>query len=226
MVPIMKTCNKCNIQIKDDTKFCPLCHEPLDHLDKYSSKGTYPSFKINEHKYHLVSKLVIILSIIFSISAMVTNYLTYNGIAWSIISIAAIIYTWILVIHSITNESNIAKKILEYTIFTSVLVILIDLMVGYSGWSVNYVIPELLILSNIGILILMIVNRMSWHDYVLYQMILMFFSVILLVLYFLKIVGHPLFTLLAASFSLAIFLSTLLFGDKSVKSELRRRFYL
>ena len=222
----MKTCNKCNIRIKDDTKFCPLCHEPLDNLDRHSPKGIYPSFKINEHKYHLISKLVIILSIIFSVSAMITNYVTYNGIAWSIISITAIIYTWILVIHSISNEANIAKKILEYTIFTSVLVILIDLMVGYSGWSVNYVIPELLILSNIGILILMIVNRMRWHDYVLYQMILMLFSIILLVLYFLKIVGHPLFTLLAASFSLAIFLSTLLFGDTSVKSELKRRFYL
>lgn len=222
----MKTCNNCKVHINDDTNFCPLCHEQLDDLSDTKKKGIYPPFKINEHKYHLVSKLVIALSIIVSISAMITNYLTYNGIAWSIISIAAIIYTWILVIHSITNEANIAKKLLEYTIFTSVLVVLIDLMVGYSGWSVNYVIPEFLILSNIGILILMIVNRMSWHDYVLYQMILMFFSIILLVLYFLNVVGHPLFTLLAASFSLAIFLSTLLFGDKSVKSELKRRFYL
>ena len=222
----MKTCNNCKININDDTNFCPLCHEPVDDLDNLTSKGIYPPFKINEHKYHLISKLVIALSIVFSVSAMITNYLTYNGIAWSIISIAAIIYTWILVIHSITNEANIAKKILEYTIFTSVLVVLIDLMVGYSGWSVNYVIPEFIILSNIGILILMIVNRMSWHNYVLYQMILMFFSVILLILYFLKIVGHPLFTLLAASISLAIFISTLFFGDKSVKSELKRRFYL
>lgn len=222
----MKICNKCQVKIKDDTELCPLCQERLDNLDSIPSKGIYPAFKINEHKYHLISKLVIILSVVFSVSAMITNYLTYNGVAWSIVSIAAIIYTWILVIHSITNEANIAKKILEYTIFTSVLVILIDLMIGYTGWSVNYVIPEFIILSNIGILILMVVNRMSWHNYVLYQMILMFFSIILLVLYFLNIVGHPLFTLLAASFSLAIFISTLLFGDKSVKSELKRRFYL
>ena len=186
MERIMKTCNKCKVKIKDDTKLCPLCQEPLDNLDTLSSKGIYPSFKINEHKYHLISKLVIILSVVFSISAMITNYLTYNGIAWSIVSIAAIIYTWILVIHAITNEANVAKKILEYTIFTSVLVILIDLMIGYSGWSVNYVIPEFIILSNIGILILMVVNRMNWHSYVLYQMILMFFSIILLVLYFFK----------------------------------------
>ena len=121
MERIMKTCNKCKVKIKDDTKLCPLCQEPLDNLDTLSSKGIYPSFKINEHKYHLISKLVIILSVVFSsISAMITNYLTYNGVDRMVKSFqsqrSSIHGYWSSTLSQMKRMSQ--KKILEYTMFS------------------------------------------------------------------------------------------------------------
>ena len=44
------------------------------------------------------------------------------------------------------------------------LTILIDYIVGYTGWSVDYAIPTTIFVMDSLIVILMIVNRNSWQN--------------------------------------------------------------
>ena len=77
-----------------------------------------------------------------------------------------------------------------------------------------------------GILILMCINRRNWQSYMMWQIFMILCSVVPLVLYAVGIVTAPLFALLAFAFSAALFLGTLIIGDRRARTELRRRFHV
>ncbi len=222
----MKQCNQCGVNIRGNINACPLCHAPLTGGDQDAHESIYPEFSLNVHKYNVISRTFLALSVAFGVISIAINIFTYKSVLWSAILVAAILYTWVVIVRSVMHGINIASKILEVTIFGSVLAVVIDVALGYSGWSVNYAVPELIIVSNVGILVLMAFNRMNWHDYVMYQISLMLLAFIPLILYFCGIIVEPAATIIAAVLSVAAFVSTILLGDKSVKSELKRRFHL
>ena len=102
---------------------------------------------------------------------------------------------------------------------------IIDFVIGYSGWAVNYVVPNLFSAANIAVLIIIIVNRVNWHDYVMYQMSIAFLGFIPIVLFVFGIIDKPLITIIATAISALTLLTAFIFGDKVVKSELKRRFH-
>jgi len=104
--------------------------------------------------------------------------------------------------------------------------IAIDFVNGYRGWSVRYVFPAAIILVDAGILILMCVNRRNWQSYIMWQIFMILCSVVPLVLYAVGIVTAPILALLAFAFSTALFLGTLIIGDRRARTELRRRFHV
>lgn len=221
----MKSCNKCNVKILDDTNNCPLCKTPLTDFDGIVSENIYPKLEIKAKEYNFIKKIFFVFSLMCAAIAAFINYITYNGVLWSIILFAAILYIWAIIIRSIKNSMNVASKILEHAFFASILIVVIDNVLGYSGWAINYVIPELIILANIAIVILIIVNRMNWHNYVLYQIVIALFGFVPIILFLLKVIQKPLLSIIAAAFSAVTLLVTILFSDKSVKSELKRRFH-
>ena len=225
MVFTMKTCKRCNVKVVDNTNNCPLCRSVLSDFDGITAESSYPPVDVDVRKYNLVTRIFLFLSIVGGITSVITNYLTYKGIMWSVLSVAAILYCWTIIIHSIKNHINVASKILLQAIFVSVLSVIVDFVLGYSGWAVNYIIPNLFSIANIAVLIIIIVNRMDWHNYVLYQIAIAFFGFIPIVLFLFGIIDKPLITVIATVVSVLTLLFAFIFGDKSVKSELKRRFH-
>ena len=112
------------------------------------------------------------------------------------------------------------------TLIAILMVVAIDFVVGYRGWSVNYALPSAILLVDAGILILMCINRRNWQSYMMWQIFMILCSVVPLVLYAVGIVTAPLLALLAFAFSTALFLGTLIIGDRRARTELRRRFHV
>jgi len=225
MVFTMKTCKRCNVKVLDNTNNCPLCRSVLTDYDGVTADNIYPAVDVNVRRYNIIARIFLFLSIVGGITAIVTNYLTYNGILWSILTVAAILYCWTAIIHSIKHHINVASKIFVQTIFASVFVVIIDFVMGYSGWAVNYVVPNLFSIANISVLIIIIVNRMDWHNYALYQVSIGVFGFIPIVLFLFGVIDRPLTTIIATVISVLTLLFAFIFGDKSVKSELKRRFH-
>ncbi len=221
----MKKCKRCNVKVYEETKICPLCRTVLTDIDRQAPERTYPSISVDPHKYNIIKRILVFLSIISGVTTAVTNYITYNGVIWSAISIAAIIYFWILVSYSIRRNTNMASKILVQVLCVSILTVIMDYSIGYSGWSVNHVIPEIIILANISVLILVIINRMYWQTYVLNQIIIAVLGFIPGILYLFGLIKVPMPSVIASATSLTVLLGTIIFGDKSIKSELIRRFH-
>ncbi|MDF2988421.1 MAG: hypothetical protein K0R50_3931 [Eubacterium sp.] len=222
----MKKCKRCNVKVDEDTKICPLCRTVLTDMGGETVTRTYPSIKVDPHRYNIIKRMLIFLSILSGVTTAVTNYITYNGVVWSAISMAAIIYFWILVSYSIKRNTNMASKILVQVLCVSILTAIMDYSIGYSGWSVNHVIPEIIILANISVLILVIINRMYWQTYVLNQIIIAVLGFIPGILYLFGLIKVPLPSIVASATSFTVLLGTMIFGDKSIKSELKRRFHI
>jgi hypothetical protein len=222
----MKTCKRCQLKIIDDTVTCPLCRSVLGEADLVNDELRYPQVTFNSSSYYLLQKILLFISVIIIIASIIANYLLYKGVLWSIASVGAVLYSWTIIRHAVRNSIDLASKIIVQAISGSILLILIDSVIGFNGWSVNYVVPQIAILANVGIFLLLVVSKLDWKRYVLHQMGMAFLGFIPFILSLFKIVTNPLMSYIAIVTSAIILVFTIIFGDKSLKSEITRRFHV
>ena len=221
----MKNCKSCKIKVSSNDYICPLCKTVLTSNEEDKSEQTYPTIKINKNKYNIIIRTYLFLSIVGIVVTVAINYLTYNGFLWSIISTAAFLYFWSIITHAIKHNVNIAYKIFIQTICISILTVVIDVVIGYKGWSVDYVVPGLTAAANVTVLILIIINRMNWNNYILYQIAIIALGFIPIILIFCNITNEIWYTIISVGISFVILCATIIFSDKNVKSELKRRLH-
>jgi hypothetical protein len=186
---------------------------------------TYPTIEVSPQKYNIIKRIFLFISIFSAAASIITNYLTYSGVIWSAITISAIIYFWVIMTYSIKRNRNIASHILVQVLCISFITVVMDKSIGYIGWSINHVIPELLILANVAVLIIVFVNRMYWNTYILNQIVIAVCGLIPGVLFLCGLVQNPFPTGIATATSVTVLIVMIIFGDKTVKSELKRRFH-
>ncbi|GAA0766997.1 hypothetical protein GCM10008908_05490 [Clostridium subterminale] len=188
------------------------------------STRMYPNVEYDIGKYKKIKRIFLFILTVVSVVLGFINYITYSGVIWSLIAVVGIIYFAVTVTYSIMNNANLASKILVQTIGAGILVIVIDNVTGYIGWSVNYAIPAMILFANLAIVLLMIVNPMNWQSYFMYQIAITIFSFIPLILFWVKLIDRPFLAILTSGISILILIGTIVFGDRSVKNELIRRF--
>lgn len=220
----MKDCKSCKVKVFSNDNICPLCKTVLTGSGEESEK-TYPTISTNKSKYNLIIRIYLFLSIIGIVVTAVVNYLRYNGFMWSIIPTAAILYFWSIINHAIKHNVNIVYKIFIQTLCISILAVVIDMVIGYTGWSVNYVVPGLTSAANVTVLILVIINRMNWNNYILYQIAIIALGFIPIILLLCGIIYALWYTVISVGISFVILCGTIIFSDKNVKGELKRRLH-
>lgn len=224
---IMKWCNQCHLEIAESEQICPLCKTVPESNGKTEGLvPLYPKIVFDVQKYHLFIRLFLFISMVTGVVLFVVNLINYHGFFWSGIVLAVILYAIITLVYSIQRNANPAAKIMVQTLAAELLVVWIDYLIGYEGWSVNYAVPGILLVAECSMLVLQIVNFMNWQSYILFQIAYVVFSTILVGLYFFHIVTDPLMTFLTLGSSLLIFAGTMIFGDRKAKNELIRRFHI
>ena len=230
----MKKCNRCNLYVKDNGNICPLCGELISDEDNLNTDNQinntpmYPAIEFNLDAFHLLKKIFTFIAFLTTIILFVINYATYDTapILWSLIPVASIFYGMLTIYYSIFNNSNVASKILVQTIGASILCIIIDNVIGYKGWSVNFIVPALILVSNLVIIILMIVNPMKRQTYFMYQLTITIFSIISFALCFTRIITRKEFAIVAGIICVISLVGSIIFGDKGFHNELIRRFHI
>lgn len=250
----MKKCKYCQVTILDPTMVCPLCHSVLEaELDEepgtdrniqrsvtgnagreadFSEEadgsviGMYPDVKDVSRWLNFLVKLYIFLAIVAEVSLVIINYNTSHHIWWSAIAGIAILYFYITLRYSIQKNGGYLRTILIQIFGGVALTIAVDMIVGYRGWSVNFVAPSAILLLDLTIVILMLVNMENWQSYILLQILTILLGIAALILWRVGIITHPVVTIVAAAVSAAMFVGTLIFGDRRAKNELKRRFHV
>lgn len=220
----MSRCKQCNVEILDETERCPLCHSVLEKTVEV--ENMYPNVRTMTRRLALLSRIYLFEAILVEALLIYLNVLSDSEMFWSAIPGLAMLYGYLVLRYAILGKSGYKGKIIVLTLIAILMVVAIDFVVGYRGWSVNYALPSAILLVDAGILILMCINRRNWQSYMMWQIFMILCSVVPLVLYAVGIVTAPLLALLAFAFSTALFLGTLIIGDRRARTELRRRFHV
>lgn len=220
----MSRCKQCNVEILDETERCPLCHSVLEKTVEV--ENMYPNVRMITRRLALLSRIYLFVVILVEALLIYLNVLSDSEMFWSAIPGLAMLYGYLVLRYAILGKSGYKGKIIVLTLIAILMVVAIDFVVGYRGWSVNYALPSAILLVDAGILVLMCINRRNWQSYMMWQIFMILCSVVPLVLYAVGIVTAPILAVLAFAFSAALFLGTLIIGDRRARTELRRRFHV
>ena len=155
----------------------------------------------------------------------VVNVATFSGLWWSGIAGFGILYAWLTLRYSILRHANLGKSLMIQTIGMGALLVIIDWVLGFQGWSVNYAVPALILFADAAVVFLMIVNRMNWQSYFMYEIAITVFSFIPLILWALGFVTRPFLTIITVMITVMVLITTIWGGKRRFRSELARRFH-
>lgn len=186
----------------------------------------YPNVR-NTKKSNLTIKIMLGVSVLVALICIIINLCTSTRYLWSLIVVAGIIYSWITVIYAVQRNINIASNVMIQSILISILVLCIDFIIGYTGWSINLAIPIIIIVANVTVLGLTFVSIHRYYKYAIYQLIIFILSLIPMVIFISSrnIIVKPIFTIIASLIALFAFIMSLTLCGKSIVDELDRRLH-
>lgn len=220
----MSRCNKCNIEVLDETERCPLCNCVLEQTVEV--ENMYPNVRLKARKMMLFGRIYLFLAILTEALLLYINYVTAPKMWWSVITGMIFLYGYLLIRFAILGKTGYRIKIVVLMMIMILMMVAIDFVVGYHGWSLNYVLPSGILAVDVGILLLMLINRRNWQSYMMLQIFMMVCSVVPVIFAAVGIVTAPLLSQIALAFSVFLFLGTVIIGDRRARTELRRRFHV
>ncbi len=185
----------------------------------------YPK-KLSSKKGDLIFKIFLISSVILGIILFIINKLTTPNIPWATLTNAGIIYIWITVFYSINKNTNIAGHVLIQAIAISLLTVFIDYKLGFEKWSINISIPIIIIIANVTMLVLTIVSYKKYIKYAIYQLIIVLFSMVPVILLGENVLENRVLSIIASSISIINLILTLILSTKDVKEAIIRKFHI
>ncbi len=220
----MSKCRKCNIEILDETERCPLCNSVLVQTDEL--ENMYPNVRIIARKLMLISRIYLFGAILLEVLLVYLNVVTDSKTWWSIITALCFVYVYMLIRFAILGKSGYKSKVIVLTLIAVLIAVASDFVSGYRGWSVNYALPSGILFIDLGILILMFVNRRNWQSYMMWQILMILCSIVPLVFSLEGIATAPFLGELVFAVSVLLFVGTLIIGDRRARTELKRRFHI
>lgn len=147
----MSRCKQCNVEILDETERCPLCHSVLEKTVEV--ENMYPNVRTMTRRLALLSRIYLFVAILVEALLIYLNVLSDSEMFWSAIPGLAMLYGYLVLRYAILGKSGYKGKIIVLTLIAILMVVAIDFVVGYRGWSVNYALPSAILLVDAGILI-------------------------------------------------------------------------
>jgi hypothetical protein len=221
----MHKCPNCGVQVSQKT--CPLCHEKKVSSEDNGDEKWYPDYDIAQQKIRSrISRLSIFTGTLAVLICLIINVIVIPQFLWFFYVAVAVFYTLVLLSHTILSASHIGGKITAQVVSLTILLLVIDAMSGNLQWSVDYVVP-FLIISGI-ILLSMIILRvpLKWTGYLSSLLMMLGLGFLPIILYSAGIADVLWPSLTAALFAVAIFSVFLIFANQTFMTQLGRRFHL
>ena len=215
---------QCNIEVLDEAQHCPLCQSALEHTIEV--ENMYPDIRMRSRKLVMISRIYLFLAIVAEIVLVnITLFWDWSSIVYLICGMA-LFFGYMVIRYAILGTSGYIAKTVVLTILALALLVATDFVVGYNGWSVNYVLPSGILLMDAGILLFMVINRKNWQSYMMLESFMVLCSSVMLLLYLFGIVTNPLMSSVAFNVSVILFLGTVIIGGRRARVELKRRFHI
>ena len=220
----MAKCNTCGIEILDETESCPLCKSILVETDEL--ENMYPNARVRMRKLLFLSRVYLFCAILLEALLVSIDMSVPSPFQWSIISGLGLASVYITLRYAILGTSGHQSKIVLMTVLAVLLAVGIDWVIGFSGWSLHYVLPSGILLVDVGILLGMILNRRNWQSYIMCQILMIICSILPAVLIITDYMPGYQMAFLPLFVSVLLFLGTMIIGGRRAWVELKRRFHI
>lgn len=221
----MSKCRQCQVIVRDDTQICPLCKCVLDTDDSVENK--YPDIWTKNYVIKLITRIYLFVAILTETILAILNYMYFNGTYWSVIVGVILAYIYLTLAYTVSySRAGYRMKIIVGVAGAVLLLLVIDRVLGNNGWSMNYAFPVALLAVDFTVLLLVIFNRKNWQSYLCFELAMIIFSLIPVVLNWLGYIRVPSFSYVALAAAVFLFLGTLIIGGKRATTELKRRFHI
>jgi hypothetical protein len=220
----MKFCNSCNVSVVGKRKICPLCQERLAG-DK-AQEEVFPKISFIYKEHSSFFRIMLLVSIITATVSVAVNILLPGRGAWSLFVLGGLGSVWASLINLINQRKNIPKNIVYQVMTISVITLIWDFLTGWKGWSINYVIPLVCVFAMISMAIISKIRKLYTEDYILYIIIDGLFGIvpIIFIIFGFSDVLYP--SIICISTSIISLSTIIIFENKSLKAEIKRRLHV
>ena len=136
------------------------------------------------------------------------------------------IYANIVFRLAIVGKSGYMFKTISLIILAVAMMLGIDYVTGYRGWSLDFVVPSAILVVDLVIFLLILINRRNWQSYMMTEILTILLSLIPVILRLMGMIHFKYLVWIAFGTSLFLFLGTLILGDQRARTELKRRFHV
>ena len=218
----MLYCENCKVSITGNHEKCPLCQG--DIIGEPSRTNAFPIIKEEKHLIYLILKITALITIVAGAVCILIN-IAFGG-RWSFYVIAGLVTGWIVIWITVKMHGNITKNTIWLTVIISILAIIWDILTGYKGWSIDYVLPLICCFAMIEMFIVANIKKLRIEDYIVYLIIDILFGIVPLILLLLDIVKIVYPTLICVAGSIVSLAILILFEGKALKAEIVRRMHI
>jgi len=217
-------CKNCDIQIWGHPNCCPLCGTKLTGVRLRDS--AFPEIPPPRQPRRFAFNLVIFITIAAAIISFVINYVTPHDSWWFLFVMGGLGSFWAAFAVALFKRRNIYKLIVWQEVIFILLSFAWDLLTGYNGWSLNFVIPILCASTLIALTIVAKATHCDVRDYLVYLVIGIVTGLFSLIFLLFRVVTIMIPTMICLGTCL-IFLSALfVFEGKTLVTELKRRMHI
>ena len=220
----MSKCRNCNVEILDETEFCPLCHSVLEQTEEL--ENMYPDARMKTQKLKFATRLYLFCALVVEFLLIVIDFHGENQVHWSVLVGLGLLYVYTVLRYAVLGKSGYRAKTIVLVLLAVLITVVVDFITGYRGWSVDYVASGGILLVDVIIIALMIWNRRNWQSYIMWQITMILFALIPAVLYLIGLERNFIMAFLPLIVSVFLFIGTLMIGGRRAGQELYRRFHI
>lgn len=218
-------CESCGVNLTGVRTVCPLCCDRLSRKAQLEDFRCYPAIP-PKVTHNFLNKLVTLCSLLSLAVITAINFVFLPLHSLYFLLFLGIAGTYVVLIVGVQKWQNIAKSVLCEAAIGTGLCLVWDWLTGWSGWSINLVLPLVCCGITIFNFVLCTAVRHSWLAYSGYFLLSLFWAFSVLVLFLLHLLTFRPLAILALTVAGVLTLARLLLGAKAFASELSRRLHI
>lgn len=221
----MRYCSSCRVTVTGVRARCPLCQNLLTGNIAPETE-VFPRLPAPRYSRQLLYKLVNLAAVVSMVVCLAVNWMLPEQGAWSVFACAGILAAWVTTAVGISQRRNIIKNITWLLFLISLLTILLDRMIGWLGWSLDYVFPCLCVASMASMIVLSLAMHIPPNEYLVNLVLASAYGVVPLVFVLTDTVGVIYPSVICVAVSVIIVAWLWIFEGKGIRRELKKKLHL
>lgn len=217
----MKVCKKCDVEVDTIGEFCPLCNSFIGQ----NRDSSYPVIKTTS-VWNFVKRLMLLVIVAISSIVALLNYTLTPNTSWSLFVIVGLVSMYAIFLGVMKGRRRIVAMMFYMCFLIILITITWDNLIGYRGWSINYVMPSLAISYGLFLIVMRFISNFSLRDNTIYIYLHILLEFLPLALYYKNIVTFKPLAVISAVFGIINLLVLLVFDFSHFKKDIAMRLHI